>query len=467
MEIFLKKSVNIIFMLFLGFILILNLKMPVLYIKNTLWAVPAAVIAGFIYFGGKKISFAKGIASAFAVILAVAAILRAAALRFITIAPADDYKTLIDAAMAASRGDLWGFAADSYIARFPHLTGYTAVLSLIFRLLGENLFFVKIFNLIFSLLSVYAIALAGKEVAGSRGGIFAALFFALSPAHILYTTTFATENFAMPFFIFSVYFLLKSRNQASLKPCLISVCLSGIFLGVGSFFRGVGIFYMTAYLIYVILILKKRKKLFCCLVLFLAYLITAKSAAYGLYLGGITEYVGGEYSEPVITSVLIGFNFDTGGMFSQDDRNIFLQTGRSRRLTAQIAKEKLLRRLSAHKGELISLFIKKSSVLWENGAFGSVYLSAEGSRHASLLYILCYIYHIILLTLALAGSIKGLKNYDTLLFSLTLPVFHFGLMLIEVQPRYTFAAGFMFILCAVSAINNKKTLTSNLGCGNI
>ena len=388
-------------------------------------------------------------------ILIFGMLIRLAAVFYLPCKPVSDYKTMYEVASLAAQGNYIGFAKDSYLYRFPHLTFYCVTVSVLFRVFGTSITVVKLANVFMSALSVFFIYLAGKEIFGREGGAFAALLYALFPAGILYTPVMATENFAIPFFVLALYLFVKAYKSKNKKDAVVFSCLSGIAIAAGSLMRSVYPFYLAAFAVAAVVIFKKRNKLISAAAVLLSFFLVFQGVSLGLYYSGVTSYKLTSSAEPLSVFLLVGFNYDTHGTYSALDRDVFVNSGNDTQKADKAAKELLKERILGSPYRIPKLFKDKTTILWTNGSFDSVYWSADnnGFDKNGLLPILNFIsvvFYVMLILFSLIGAVLYKDRQTIFMLSLTPLAFQCGHMLIEVQPRYTFSVAFMFVLTAVS-----------------
>lgn len=469
---YLYKFAAICFFIFLIFVIFINIRAlysceytPDGNINKLIFFTAIATVAIVFYalcIYIKKIDFNKKsyILTIFAMLF-LGFVLRFIALINLPCKSVSDYKTIFDAAQAAANGDFTGFSNTSYLKRFPHLTGYTVMLYFIFKTFGANLFIIKIVNIMCSVLSIVVAAMIGKQMGGYKGGAVCAFLYSIYPADIFYIPVCITENFAMPFFILAIYFIIKAYKASDTKTIIIYTLVSSVILCIGCIFRGVTPFYITAFVVFIVFAFKNKLKIISVIAFLLSFFIINQAVSLGLYYGRITQYKLNEAGEPIAMTLLVGFNFETNGMYSWEDRNIYVENNGDTEIASKIATEKLKERIGNNKDKIIHLFINKSKIIWENGAFGSLYWSVENNGYNMdtprnvWLYLLNTVYFLILLLASLKSSIHN-QDKPYILFEMLPLLFHCGLMLIEVQPRYTFCVAYVFIFCAMLGFVKNK-----------
>lgn len=374
--------------------------------------------------------------------------------------PQSDYKTMLSAAAEFARGETDVFAFGSYFHRFPHLTFYVVTVGCLFRLFGESLWLVKGLNVACSASCILLSYFIGKELADKRLGLLFALLIACFPPLICYTSVAATELFAMPFLMLSLWFLIRAYHRESLRHKLLWCALSGLILSVGSLYRMVGPLYLAAYCLAVLIIFAKGCKWKSVLALLLAYFTLFYAVDGILVATETTPYHLNNGATPFSLFLLIGFNPDSGGMFNEEDHQIYFDYADNPEAMEQEIRERLTVRITERPLRLIPFFFGKTFVLWGDGDFAANYWaydqgvpgSADSKPGLQTFYEWNRIFYLALLLFCLAALIRHRKNALVLLLSLTVLAFEGAYMLLEVQPRYAFSIAYMFVFLGAIGI---------------
>ena len=103
------------------------------------------------------------------IILFLGFILRGLWLLNINSSPTSDFRVIYEVAGSLLEGDVGAFWGNGYIARFPHLTIMSLYMSFMIKVFPvNNLIAMKIFNLLFGVLTIYLIYLLAKEIFKSK-----------------------------------------------------------------------------------------------------------------------------------------------------------------------------------------------------------------------------------------------------------------------------------------------------------
>ncbi len=387
-------------------------------------------------------------------------LLRCAWVLLIPTVPQSDYQSMIEAAIEFSRGAPDVFEFGSYFHRFPHLTFYVVTVGYLFRLFGENIWIVKGINVAFSSLCILIAYGIGNELGHKRLGVLFALLTAIFPPLICYTSVAVTELFAMPFLMASLLFLIKAYRKSKLRPKLLYCAVSGILLSIGSLYRMVGPLYLAAYSLSIIIIFAKGCKWKSLLSLLLAYFILFYAVDGVLFVSGTVPYHLNHGGTPFSLFFLIGFNPESGGMFNEEDHQIYYEYGGDRAAMEAAIWDRLIPRITERPLQLIPLFFKKTFVLWSDGDFAANYWAydqgvpepAESKPHLTLIYNFNRIFYLALLLFCLAALLQYRSHPIVLLLSLLILGFEGAYMLLEVQPRYTFSVAYIFVFLGALGI---------------
>lgn len=102
-------------------------------------------------------------------ILLLGLILRGLWLLNINTVPTSDFRVIYECAQNLLTGDTEAFGGSGYIARFPDLTIMVLYMSVIIKIFPvSNLIVMKIFSLVFGVITIYLIYLLAKEIFNSK-----------------------------------------------------------------------------------------------------------------------------------------------------------------------------------------------------------------------------------------------------------------------------------------------------------
>lgn len=370
--------------------------------------------------------------------------------------PFSDYNTMIDTAKSFAEGGK-PFVFGSYFQRFPHMTSFTVFCGALMKVFGTDVFVIKMFSVIFKTIAVFLAGLLGKEFFGKKGLLTTSFIYAVFPADIFYTPVAATENFALTFLLFSFLFYIKAFKEEDNKKVLIYSLICGAVLSLGCLLRGVAPFYFAAYFAGILLLFGKiRKKLLAFTSIIVSFFIIFQTANLFLFYSGITDYKLSDKGEPYTVYMLVGFNFDTNGMYSGEDHGVYLDAGENPQKASSVAIDKLVDRIRNNKEKIIPLFLKKTDIIWSDGSFNGVYWSMVENGTGAInpssdkAQTISNSFYYMLLIMSLFTLIFYKKRKLSFMQLLLLLAFEGGLMLMEIQPRYTFSCAYIFVLMSAT-----------------
>ncbi|MPQ42997.1 glycosyltransferase family 39 protein [Clostridium tarantellae] len=457
-----SKFVNVllkIFLIPLCFVVVINSIVDIITTGNSFqYSILVLAIyilsAVFFYFLYKKgISHKKLLI----LILLYAVILRVIWIILVPSYPVSDFLGMYERSLLVLNGDTSMFKGTAYYARFPHMTLTVLYFTLLRFLFGEPLIPIKIFNLVFSLISVYMFYLIVKNLFKSeKKALMASFIAAIFPAFISYTSVNCSENIAMPFFLLSIYFFIQVANKS--KP-LYYLIFSGICLSIGNLFRMVAIIMIIAYVIYLLIyfqknLINKGKGIALILISFAIPLLLVSSTLKALH---ITEYNLWKGSESKWTSILKGSNMNYGGGWNEEDANIPSKYNHEYNEVEKVCKQIVFDRLTKTPlPKVIDFYIEKYNTEWKSGDFAGTYWSKVSLEEDSFAYKLStdfytvanFLYFLLLLAICIGlfNKKQYLKNYAVNLIYLTLLGYIALYLIIETQTRYPFISSWIFIL---------------------
>lgn len=460
----LKKILYRIFVVFIGLLVILSFGEGL--IKPSL----SGYILGILYTGMVvglcwlfvKYKKTENVKSGYilAGLMIVGMVLRILYVKFSQPIPISDYNTMYEGAKTLAAGNN-PFKLFSYFHRFPHMTMFTYVNGMLYKFFGVNIFLTQMLSAALSVCSILIIYLVAERLFDRKAGLAAATIYTFLPPSIAYCAVFTSENFAMPFLILSMYFVVCAYKSADKKHIALYMFAAGAVLSVGCLFRGVWTFYLAAYLVSIFVLFAKKTKIISALALILAFVMVYQTVNLALYHSGITKYKMSESAVPYSVYMLVGFSFDTFGMYNEDDQNIFYEVDYDKEEMAHIVNQRLKQRISDNFWKIPLLMVIKTAIIFARGEFHSVFWSyeingIEGEKPGLIeLYKISSIYYLSMLIAAFYVLIKKKYMFKMLLPGLLILGFEAGLMLMEVQPRYPYSAVFAFALLA-SAIAFKE-----------
>lgn len=396
-------------------------------------------------------------------LIAIGFLIRLLYALYVKCVPISDYETMYRGAYLASQGDFSAFGRYTYFHRFVHMTVFPLVANVLFRIFGTDVFVVKLSSIILSCVCIFIMYMIGKKISDKKLGLTISAIYTFFVPSIAYCSVFTSENFAMPFLMMSLYFLISAYKSDATKKCVVNMLICGLFLAGGCLFRGVAPFYISAYVISALVVFAKKRKIKSVVAFLLAFFVFYNSISLTLYYTGITKYKLSDGAVPFTIYMLVGFNFETGGMFSAEDQNIYFEVNQDKEKMASAVKEKLAERIKNNPEKIIPLMFKKTNTIYGYGEFNSVYWSygnngVEGEKpNLYTFYRIASLFYIALLVLTLYGTFFTKEKSIYMILALMILGFEAGLMLMEVQSRYTYSVAYVFVICASYAVCELKS----------
>lgn len=436
------------------------------YVNIILIGLYAVLTIGFVYGIIKKIEKKK----MFLYILITGFTLRLAWALITKSTPVSDFKSIYDAAEGLLNGDTSPFTGLGYFARFPHMTPYVVLFSIIIKFFGNNaLFAMKMINVVFSTVSIGLVYfICNKIFKDSKKILLGTFFIAILPSAVLYMPVYCSENIAIPFYLASIYlFILVAEKK---KNCLL-LLLSGLLLCMGHLFRMVAYVILIAYVMYIFIytkdkILTKFRKT---LLLIISFGVSFVIFSNVLIKMNITERNLWDGSEPNITSAVRGSNIESGGSWNQEDA-VFIEEQLhkvDKDTLAQMCKERIIERYTTTPpAELGKFFVRKIATQWAFGDNSGAYWSELGLEENEILFdiagkgVLWYqLVYAIMLLFTIRGLFNKSEHFDNKiinLFYIILCGFGAMLLILENQCRYAYIINYVFAILPVTAFKSSS-----------
>lgn len=435
------------------------------------------------------------------IVLGLSWYLRLEIIQNLPMKPESDYKTYYEVAHLLNKGTILteGIGYCDYISMFPHVIGYSYVLSLIFRFFGTSVMVGQYFNVILALLTVVVVWRIGRLIGGRISGFVALFLCALWPSQILFNNFLSAEylfTFLLCVCIWLYVFLLKRFDADTKRPGLGVVLhiVLGILLAITSAIRPMGLLLLVAIVICTItnrmkLANKPRNDLpvmlrglekgwVRCILIIGAYFICSQIISMN-----ITNTIEKELPSTSASfgyNLLVGFNIEAAGGWNEEDANLLFET-LERTGSAELAhiacRDQAFARIKKDPKGSFNLFVNKFNVLWGNDDYGSswniLFLEQHGEltkERETFLYnsrvINNYIYILSIMFSGVAGIYMWKRKtsyaYPLILVFIGTVVAH---ILLENQNRYHYYIIQIFIILTavgIGYIYNEKRVNVTL-----
>ncbi len=425
-----------------------------------------------------------------AVILLASFIIRVVFVQNFPMIPNSDYKTYYEIAQLINSDTLLedGVGYCQYVSMFPHVYGYSYVLSLVMHFFGTSVWVGQMFNIVCAVLTCFFVWRCAVMLTGRASGFFALLITAFWPSQILYNNFLAAEYLFSLMLYFCLWFFLRlvrvdiSDGRAQTGLFFGHIAL-GVCIGLTSAVRPMAMLLLISILLYLFpsqvqLPILPRNDLpvtaramshgwIRAVLILAAFMFTSAITSRCVSYAVDSEITGGSTSFGY--NLLVGLNQETYGGWNQEDADYLYQaleeTGSAQQAQAA-CRDLALQRLKAPVESILNLFFHKYTVLWANDDYGStwnlLFMDQQGTLTAqreTFLYSMRNInnyYYMVIVAFSALGVVmlirrSGSWNYIPVTIFLGTVAMH---LLVENQNRYHFHAIYLFVLLAVAALHS-------------
>ena len=415
-------------------------------------------------------------------ILLLSFLLRVLFVRSYPMEPQSDYKTYYEIAGLLNKGTLLedGIGYCDYVSMFPHVLGYSYVLSIVMKYFGSSVWVGQCFNIILAVLTCFIVWRIAVLLAGRVSGLIGLILTAFWPSQIIYNNFLASEylfSFLMCLCIWLFLVLVKKYdvNHPKQQQGVFLHVVLGIFLAIDNAVRPMALLLLISILLCLApsrmpLAIKPRNDLsiserilekgwlrgfiiLCSFMVSSAFLTKCVSYTVDRELAGGSASFG--------YNLLVGLNQSSYGGWNEEDSHYLYsaieETGSA--VDAQIAcRDLAFQRLKVDKVSLLNLFLHKFDVLWSNddyaSSFNIIFMQEQGnltSEREDFFYGIrdidnvWYLISIAFSMIAVLYMMKRSSNWSYLLVILFLGTVAMHL-LVENQNRYHFHALYLFAI---------------------
>lgn len=362
-----------------------------------------------------------------------------------------DFKTIYDASVEIINGTNF-YKSSTYFLTWAYQMGHVLYQSLLLSLIN-SVTFLKVVNSFITSLIVVFIYLIGKMISSERVAFIVSILYSIFLFPLLLNTVLTNQHLPVLLTLISIYILININYDKYLFKSLFV----GVLLGISNILRSEGIVIIAAIFVYSLyLIIKKYnyKKIIISFVLIVSsYFLVFNGTSFILEKTNISSN-GLKNMNPTWKFVL-GFNYDTNGMYSEDDAILYAND-------KEKAKDIVIERVKDYK-KIPMLFIKKSKILWFNSDLSWSLGYISDSLIYKILNIINQVFIIGFDLLAIVGIYSLFKNKDKILVLVSLILFmYFGVyLLIEVMPRYAYSLQVFEAILACSGLNTLCNILFN------
>jgi hypothetical protein len=288
--------------------------------------------------------------------------------------PTDDSQTVLSLAMSMLYDkDYSSFQTQGYLHMFPFNFSIVLYLKTLLLLFPDNYLVIKIFNILFSLVTTLMIYLIYKELNyKSRGNDYGVLVFAATYIPSLFMVNLIYNDIiATAFLTTALYFVIRFVKGKA----LMHLIWAAIFLAIGNYFRSVGVIVLSAAAITILVHFKSigfKKSLLALGIMAVLFNVPNWTQNAALQATGIVDESVTANSAPVYMWLNMGINTDTFGFWDNRESYSIYQNdaGYNKELSTELFKEDISRKLSAASlGELANMYYKKIIWTWTEGTY--------------------------------------------------------------------------------------------------
>ena len=424
-----------------------------------------------------------------AAILLASFIIRIIFIQQFPMEPSSDYKTYYEIAKLINSDTLLvdGVGYCEYISMFPHVYGYSYVLSIALRIFGDSVWTGQMLNVVCALIACFFVWRCSIMLAGRASGLIALAVSAFWPSQILYNNMLAAEYVFSAMFFFCMWFFLRlvyvdissGRAQSGL---FIKHIVLGVCIGLTSAIRPMAMLLLISILLYLVPSKAKLPVLnyndlpvsaramshgwVRALLILVAFMFTTSITTRCVSYAVDREITTGSASYGY--NLLVGLNQDSYGGWNQDDANYLYDaladTGSAQQAQAA-CRDLAVQRLKTPLASILNLFFHKYSVLWANDDYGSTWnllfmgqqdtLTSERETFLYSARNFNNYYYLIAVAFSALGVIMLIRRPGTWAY---VPVTVFlGTvamhLLVENQNRYHFHALYLFVMLLAAALH--------------
>jgi 4-amino-4-deoxy-L-arabinose transferase-like glycosyltransferase len=265
-------------------------------------------------------------------ITVLAVIPRVIWVNLVHVTPYSDFYTYHTLAGAMAKGEL---LYPVYISLFPHVYGYSKVLSILYAIFGDSPFTAVYFNIAVNIGILLLLYYLGRRFYDAKTGLTAALVYAFWPSQIFYNTLVLTE----PFYTFGILLVIclyvividKGHNMAFQ---ILSFFGLGLAIGLLKYIRPASLILLIAIVIHYIFaeilrfrvgFLKKAtaRNMVWYKIMLPIILIIAYTAASFIVRNGIERDIGVEIARQSNGfNIFVGMNKQSEGKWTAEDSSL-------------------------------------------------------------------------------------------------------------------------------------------------
>ncbi|MDH6374512.1 hypothetical protein M2444_006370 [Paenibacillus sp. PastF-3] len=288
--------------------------------------------------------------------------------------PTDDSQTVLSLALdMLYRNDYSSFDTTGYLHMFPFNFSIVVYLKTLLQLFPDNYLVIKVFNILFTLLTSLMIYMLYKELNDKSKDhdygilVFAATYIpSLFMSNLIYNDVIATALLTS-----ALYFAVKFIKRKSFKDILFAA----ILLALGNYFRSIGVIFLIAVVVSLLFsmraigVKKALSALFITALLFNVPGWTQNAVLQGM---NVVDEPINENSAPVYMWLNMGINLETFGFWDNRESYAIYQQDANydKAESTELFKEEISNKFSeASLSDLVKMYYKKLVWTWTEGTY--------------------------------------------------------------------------------------------------
>jgi hypothetical protein len=288
--------------------------------------------------------------------------------------PTDDSQTVLSLALdMLYRGDYSSFDTSGYLHMFPFNFSTVLYLKMLLLLFPDNYLTLKIFNILFTLVTTLMIYLLYKELNyKSKEQDYGVLVFAATYIPSLFMSNFIYNDvIATAFLTSALYFAVKFIKRESFKD----IIFAAVLLAIGNYFRSVGVIFLITILLSLLFSIRTlgvKKAIAALFITVLLFNVPNWTQNAVLQATNVVDESINENSAPVYMWLNMGINLETFGFWdNRQSYTIYQQDANyNKAASTELYKAEISKKLSeASLGDLVEMYYKKMIWTWTEGTY--------------------------------------------------------------------------------------------------
>ena len=288
--------------------------------------------------------------------------------------------------------------------------------------------FLMIVNCLVTSLTVVFIYLISSKYTSKISSLIVTLIYTFFPFPLFMNSVLSNQQMPLLLFLVAIYLFINMNYD---KYILRSIII-GLVLGISNVLRSETIVILFSLFLFSFFLIKKvpiKKLIVSFLLIFICSTLVFKGTAYAFKASGIST--NGLDNKNSYWKFVSGFNYETGGVYSNDDAEKYANN-------KELAKEEAINRIKEFK-KIPKLFLRKTKTMW----FTSDLSWPIGHLSDTTFYKVSNIINQIIIIAFIALSVFSINNLFKLnrdyLLTFIICLVYFGVyLLIEVMPRYAY-----------------------------